>query len=286
VAVKPARSADPLPPLPGEPSGGRGPLYDGAVPELPASVRLALWTTASWSGGSALEAAVAAALPDIDHVAGDLGRLDLWHDLGERALLVALPAPGDLSGLPGARAEAQGAAAVAGECVFVPGVGGLLVPTVATFGSTTAGSSLDTGTRVDWKAYDADPVPRHRVEAIEPSQLERHLRLELVEVTEALDTVGGQPFTAGAARELADAALGSRWGVPDGLPPRVQRVIALAGTVGQIVDAGLGAPDDALSAATSQSRRSLLQRLQRAADRALADATNAACAVLAGWRPA
>ena len=37
---------------------------------------------------------------------------------------------------------------------------------------------------------------------------------------------------------------------------------------------------------TSQARRSLLQRLQRAADRALADATSSACAVLAGWRPA
>lgn len=255
------------------------------MPELPASVRLALWTTAAWSSGSPLEAAIEAALPDVDHVAGDLGRLELWRDLGERALLVALPAPGDLTGVPGARPEALGAAAAAGECVFVPGVGGLIVPTVASFGTAT-GSALDTGTRVDWKAYDADPVPRHRVEALEPSQLERHLRVELLEVIDALDTVGGQPFSAEAARDLADAALGDRWGLPGGLPPRAQRVIALAGTVGQIVDAGLGGPDDALNTATSQSRRSLLLRLQRAADRALADATNSACAVLAGWRPA
>lgn len=260
------------------------------MPELPASVRLALWTTVAWNGGSPLESAIEAALPDVDHVDGDLGRLELWRDLGERALLVALPAPGDLTGVPGTRADAQGAAAEAGECVFVPGVGGLLVPTVATFGSAVGrsvdGSSLDTGTRVDWKAYDADPVPRHKVEALEPSQLERHLRLELLEVTEGLDRVGGRPFAADAARELADAALGGRWGLPDGVPPRALRVIALAGTVGQIVDAGLGGPDDALSTATSQARRSLLQRLQRAADRALADATNAACAALAGWRPA
>jgi hypothetical protein len=255
------------------------------VPELPASVRLALWTTASWNGGSSLEAAIAAALPDIDHVAGDLGRLELWRDLGERALLVALPAPGDLSGMPGAGTDAQGAAAEAGECVYVPGMGGLLVPVLDTFGSV-GGSALDTGTRVDWKAYDADPVPRHRVEGLEPSQLERHLRLALIEVTEDLDRVGGQPFSASAARDLADAALGGRWGLPDGLPARAQRVIALAGTVAQICDAGLSGPDDALDTATSRSRRSLLLRLQRAADHALADATNAACAVLAGWRPA
>ena len=263
----------------------RRPHYDGLMPELPASVRLALLTTAAWNGGGDLEAAVETALPDVDHVAGDLGRLGLWRDLGERALLVALPAPRDLTGLPGAPGPAQGAAATAGECVFVPGVGGMLVPTIATFGSH-AGSALDTGTRVDWKAFDADPVPQHRIEALEPSQLERHLRQELIEATEALDRIGGRPFSPGAARDLADAALGGRWGLPAGLPPRPQRVIALAGTVGQIVDAGLEGRDDALDTATSQARRSLLRRLQRCADRALADATNAACAVLAGWRPA
>ena len=99
---------------------------------------------------------------------------------------MALPAPGDLAGVPGAPAEAQGAAAEAGECVFVPGVGGMLVPTVAVFGPSS-GSRLDTGTRVDWRAFDADPVPRHRVEALEPSQLERHLRQELLDATEALE---------------------------------------------------------------------------------------------------
>jgi hypothetical protein len=53
-----------------------------------------------------------------------------------------------------------------------------------------------------------------------------------------------------------------------------------------VVDIALAGPDDALDATTSSTRRYLLQRLQRAADRALADAANAACAVLAGWRPA
>jgi hypothetical protein len=187
--------------------------------------------------------------------------------------------------MPGAPAPALGAAAESGECAFVPGVGGLLVPMVADYGPAT-GSALDTGTRVDWTAYDADPVPRHLVEALEPSQLERHLRLELIEATEALDTVGGRPFAADVARELADAALGGRWAVPDGLPARAQRVIALAGTVAQIVDVALEGPDDAIDVGTSQTRRMLLRRLGRSAERALADATNAACAVLAGWRPA
>ena len=256
------------------------------MPVLPASVRLSLWTTAAWNGtGHDLEPLLRAALPDIDHVAGDLGRLELWRDLGERALLVALPAPGDLTGMPAASPDAQGAAAAAGECVFVPSMGGLLVPTIADFGPG-GGSALDTGTRVDWRAFDADPVPQHRVEALEPSQLERHLRHELLRATEALEDLGGRPFAAEAAREVADAALGGEWGLPPGLPSRALRAITLAGSVGRVVDLALDGPDDALEVSTARSRRLLLQHLQRAADRTLADAANAACAVLAGWRPA
>jgi hypothetical protein len=255
------------------------------MPELPACVRLALWTTHAWANGSPLEDAVARALPDVDHVGGDLERLSLWHDLGEHALLVALPAPGDPTGMPGTSPEALGAAADAGECVFVPGLGGMLVPTISTFGAGQ-GVGLDVGTRVDWAAYEADPVPRHRVEAVDVSQLERHLRQELMDVTERLETVGGQPFAREAARELADTALGGRWGLPAGLPGRTARVIALASTVGSIVDLALTVPDGSLSATQSVARNGHLRTLGRVADHALAESANAAVSVLAGWRPA
>ena len=255
------------------------------MPELPASVRLSLWTTAAWASGSPLERALAEAMPDVDHVAGDLDRLRWWHDLGEQALLVALPSAGDLVGMPRASPEASGAAAAAGECVYVPALGGLLVPTISSYGSGAAGP-LDLGTRVDWTAYDADPVPQHRIESLEASQLERHLREELGAATAALDQVGGQPFAGSSARELADAALGGEWGLPAGLPGRAARVITLAGTVGQVVDVALAVGDGALTATAAATRHSWLLRLRRASDHALADATNAACAVLAGWRPA
>lgn len=273
------------------------------MPELPASVRLSLWTTYAWSSGtiagtnagtssgtssgsrSWLDDVLRRALPDLDHVAGDLDRLTVWHEMGEQALLVALPSPGDLSGMPAAPAAAQAIAAEVGECVFVPGVGGMLVPTMSSYGSGSGGS-LDLGTRVDWTAYDADPVPRHRLEALEPSQLERHLREAIAAATASLDAVGGQPFGATAARELADAALGGRWGLPPGLPGRPARVIGLAGTVSQVVDVALEAGDGALTVTTAAARHTVLLRLRRAADEALAAATNAACAVLAGWRPA
>lgn len=247
-------------------------------------MRLALWTTRAWAGGVSVSEAVARAMPDVDHVAGDLDRLTLWQELGEQALLVSLPAPGDLHGMPRASSAAQGAAAAAGECVFVPGLGGVLVPTVSTFGSGVGGRP-DVGTRVDWAAYDSEPVPRHRVEALDASQLERHLREELSAATADLEATGGQPFDREAAREMADTALGGHWGLPPGLPGRAAHVIVLAGTVGRVVDVALTAPDGGLSAAHTATREGHLRRLQRVADRALADATNAACAVLAGWRP-
>lgn len=247
-------------------------------------MRLALWTTRAWAGGVSVPEAVARAMPDVDHVAGDLDRLTLWQELGEQALLVSLPAPGDLHGMPRASSAAQGAAAAAGECVFVPGLGGVLVPTVSTFGSGAEGGP-DIGTRVDWAAYDSEPVPRHRVEALDSSQLERHLREELMAATADLEATGGQPFDREAAREMADTALGGHWGLPPGLPGRAAHVIVLAGTVGRVVDVALTTADGGLSAAHSASRERQLRRLQRVADHALADATNAACAVLAGWRP-
>ena len=97
--------------------------------ELPASVRLALWVTAAWRGQLPTRDALARSFPDLDHVAGDLARLDVWRDLGEGALFVALPRPGDVSGMPKASSAAVAHAAEAGECVYVAGIGGLLVPT-------------------------------------------------------------------------------------------------------------------------------------------------------------
>lgn len=269
------------------------------MPELPASVRLALWVTHAWTDGagreSLLEQTLARALPDAEYVAGDTQRLDLWHELGESALLVALPAPGDLGGMPSAGPDAVGAAAAAGECVYVPVLGGMLVPTVTTFGAESAeaptgpvprGRSLDVGTRVDWTAYDSDPVPRHRVEALDAGQLERSLRELVAEATAGLERVGGRPFAHRMGRELADAAAGGRWALPPGLPPRADRVIRLAGTVSAVAAVALETPDDSLSATTSTQRRQVLQRLLRGSERALADAASAACAAMAGWVPA
>lgn len=251
------------------------------MPELPAAVRVALWVTQAWTSDLPLETALARALPDIDHVTGLEEQLTLWHDLGEGALLCALPSPGATTTLPRTKPVALQQAVDAGEAVFVPGLGGLLVPTESAYGSEGA-----QGRRLDWHAHEADPVPVHRVEALDLAGLEARLGVALREVTEDASRIGGRPFAGEIARELADTRLGGDWALPDVLSERARRVIALAATASVVATVGLEHMDGALDAATREARERLLRRLGRDADLVLAEATNAACAQIAGWVPA
>ena len=247
--------------------------------ELPASVRVALWVTHAWSGGTTLTEAVQRALPDIDHTEGLTEHVGLWRDLGEGALLVALPGPGDVAGLPRCGPVAMDAATEAGEALFVAGLGGLLVPEHSTFGSAGA-----EGHRIDWVAHDADPFPPHRIEALEPSQLERHLRRRILETVDELEVIGGAPWADDLTRDLLDDRLGADWSLPPSLPGRARKVIGVAATLSLAAELGLGT-SGAVSAAGDAGRATALRRLHRDAERTLADATNAACAAFAGWVP-
>ncbi len=259
------------------------------MPALPLSVRFALWGTAALHGGpgasSDPETAVRAAHPDVDHVVGDpAARLTLWRDFGESAVLVALPRPGDLTGMPRTGLDASGAAATVGECVFVAGMGGLLVPTLSTFGPAD-----DEGVQAEWTAYDAEPVPRHQLEALSLRDLDRELTQAVRDGAESLQAVEGRPWSS-TPREDTERRLGTqtvtRLGVPDGTSPRALRVMLSAARVGVIVDAGLRhAVAPSLDLHSSGMREAGLRALQRVADHALAGATNLAVMELAGWRP-
>lgn len=249
-------------------------------------MRTAVWVTAAWhghDGGAGLEASLASAHPDIDHVEGDLARLPLWRDFGESALLVALPRPGDVSGMPRTSPEVAGAAAAAGECVYVAGMGGLLVPEQSTFGPEG-----DEGTRVTWTAYEAEPVARHVLEALDLGDLERSLATAVAAGAATLEAVEGRPWTS-APRDSAERVLANgRWGLPGGLPARAVRVMTMAARTAVIAEEGLrmAAAGPALDVHSSVQRELELRRLASAADAVLAGATNVAVMALAGWRPA
>lgn len=259
------------------------------MPALPLSVRFALWATAalSTSSGSGLdpEVAVRAAHPDVDHVTGDPGaRLELWRDFGESAVLVALPRPGDITGMPRCGLDGSGAAATAGECVFVAGMGGLLVPALSTFGPVH-----DEGVQVEWTAYDSEPVARYQLEALSLRDLDRELTQAVRDGATAFEGLAGRPWSS-APREDAERRLGSRTmtqlGVPDATSPRALRVMLEAARVGVIADEGLRlAATPSLDLYSSGRRETGLRSLQSVADHVLAGAANLAVMQLAGWRP-
>ena len=253
------------------------------MPTLPVSVRLAVWATAAFHGRLDLDEAVARAHPDLDHWTGDLGRLQLWRDLGESAVLVALPRPGDLTGMPRAHVDVSGAAAARGECAYVAGMGGLLVPTLSSFGPEG-----DEGTAAEWTAYDSEPVARHVLESISLGDLERALAHAITESASSLEEVEGRPWSS-QPREDAERRLGEdRWGLPRDLAPRAVRLIGMAARIGVIADEGLrlASAGPALDLHSSTRRESGLRSLQSAADAALAGAANVAVMEVAGWRPA
>jgi len=248
---------------------------------LPVCVRLCLWATASYAGRLPVHAVVDRAHPDLDQVAGDLDRLSLWRDLGERVVLVALPRPGNLAGMPHGPAELIAAATDAGECVYVPAVGEALVPTIERFGS--AG---DEGTRVTWSAYDCDPVPAYTLEALSLSEIELGFRQDLMECTRAIEALDASPWAGSLFRSMADELSLGRWGLPDGLPPRAAKIIAMAALVGGATELGLSIPaqSQVLTSTIAEQRRIVLSELDAIADTAMAAAARVAALSLAGLR--
>ncbi|GEM_PF-295323 len=257
-------------------------LYHESVSVLPVCVRLCLWATAAYAGQLPVAEAVDRAHPDLDHITGDLGRLSLWRDLGERAVLVALPRPGNLAGMPRGSTELIAAATDAGECVYVPGIGGVLVPTIEHFGP--AG---DQGTRVTWSAYDCDPVPAHTLEALSLSEIERGFLQELMERTRAIEALDARPWAGSPFRSMADERSVSQWGLPDGLPSRATNIITMAALVGVAAELGLSVPaqSQVLTGAVAEQRRMLLTGLDAIADTAMAAAATVSALSLAGLRP-
>jgi hypothetical protein len=258
-----------------------GSTYDDSVSVLPVCVRLSLWATAAYAGRLSIDAAVRAAHPDLDDVSGDLDHLSLWHELGERAVLVALPRPGNLSGMPRGSAELISAATDAGECVYVPGIGAALVPAIEHFGPAD-----DLGTRVTWSAYNCEPVPVHALEALSLSEIELQFRQELTEHTRAIEALDAKPWAGSPFRSMADQLSVTQWGLPDGMPARATSIITMAAAVGVATELGLSdeAQSQVLSGMVAEQRRIALTALDAIADSAMAAAATVSALSIAGLR--
>lgn len=217
-------------------------------------------------------------LPDIDEVQGLEAALRGWNNVGEQVVLVALPRPGHHHGMPSGPVDLLAAAQAAEEVIFVPGVGGALVPRVSSFGP--AG---DQGWRVDWQPYSCDPMPRHVVQAMSVSEVELRLRTTVAQLTDQLSLTPGTPMAGAAAELSARRGVHDAWGMPPGLPRRCVKVVELAGSVLHLSDLGLAEGMQSVDSASTTAREALLRQLRDEAASALATATNVAALSYAGW---
>ncbi len=248
------------------------------MPELPASVRVALWASAALNGQADVDAVARVALPDIDDISGLTPTLRLWRDVAEPFVLVALPRPGHLAGMPSGPADMIAAAHHAEEMVFVPQLGGALVPQIAPYGS-----SSEPGWSAAWTAYPSDPMPQHVVQAISVADVELRLRTTLADLTENLALTPGSTMASAAAEVFARRSVSTQWGMPSGVPKRASRVIELAGSVMTLADIGLADGMQSVDSSSTVGREVLLRRLRDEATAALTTATNAAAMSFAGW---
>jgi hypothetical protein len=256
---------------------------------LPRSARLAAWGTSVLRGTADPDLAVRAVTGDDEaHVVQaevevaavlglgpDAGLLDLLGALlrhGADAVEVALPAPGDVLGLPGPPAFNE-AALEAGEAVLIapaegPAIG--LVPEVTEFGSV-----WEPGAMVTWRAA---AVGRRRVTDLGGiGEADRELRTALTDATRELarlDVARWREDAADRVSAIRDGGL-ERSMLPPSVPQRCVRVLATAARVRAIVE--LAAEDDgaAVTVHEAQRRADTLRSLDAVSRRAMAAAVNA-----------
>lgn len=247
---------------------------------LPLSVRVALWASAAYAGRTAIEDVPTSSGPDLDAMEGLLEPLRTWRTFGERVVLVALPRPGDISGLPAGSPEFVDAALEAQECVIAPSLGTAAVPSLTTFGPPG-----DEGWRCDWTTFDVASVPTHRVEALDVRDVERTLRADLLALTDVLADSPGVPWHPEELVGRARVALDDDLGLPPDLDARALRVIARGADVLTLSDLGLEAgTSEGLHSSATGRRETALRSLGSLASRALTDATNIAALQTAGLR--
>lgn len=220
--------------------------------------------------------------PEVSRTESVRSHVEMWAAFGEPAVLVALPSPASTGLVPRGNTRLLQAAFAAGECVFVPTMGGALVPYGADGEpgvSEADGESVD----VTWRRFDSDPVETWQLDALSVREVSRNLHEE----TEAALAVIKQPWNSRGLRALADAALGpartGALGIPERLPPATLTLISDAAAIGHAARLGLRMPDDG-TVLESADRRDGLRRLADAADTALATATCIAALHLAGLR--
>jgi hypothetical protein len=246
---------------------------------LPRSARLAAWGTAWLHREVSVDDVVrrvqgddephdVADVPGSVHAVALAEALPLLHTAGATSFRVALPAPGDPSGLAGPP-ELTGDAVDAGEAVLTVGAPYALIPDVQAFGPPG-----DQGHVVTWRCRDAAPPPRGESLSEAQHALAQAL-LQAGDVLTDLDVAAWRPEVATLLADLRTGQTGEP--LPRGFPPQAQTLAARSARLLAVVGFALDDDGGAVSAAAARSRRDALAPLERVARHAL----SAACNVLA-----
>jgi len=239
------------------------------VPELPAAARLVVWGNACLAGAASPdEAAERVTGPsDATHrvfgLPGEDGGVSMTYalarlrPLGVTSLRLALPRPGDVSGLPGPpafnrRALATGAAALA---------------------AGTSPLGLLDESRGAWTVHPVQPDPRPPTPLNEADRdLQRVMRSATARLVH-LDVARWQPA---AAEVLAhQAAQSTRSPLPRSSPPQSAHLLDTALRLLTIVDVARADDGAAVSASEMAARREALREVETAARHAVEAACNA-----------
>ncbi len=245
-----------------------------AVLDLPRSVQLALWLPHARTAAGVARAVEVVLEDDEPHtVAGpdapapDLGGLLAAWGGRVREVAAALPAPGDVAGVPAAVSEA---AVEAGECVLVTTDSGAYaaVPDVTEFGS-----EAEPGHLVRWSVAAVPPWSLAVTGAVGTlADAEQELRGALLTATEALDSLAVAQWRPEAAEALT-ALRAMPWHLPPALDPRRARVLALAARLRMIIMLATTDDGGAVNLWQADQRSAALRHVEHAARRAVCAAT-------------
>ena len=234
-------------------------------PAVPLSGRFALWFTAWAAGRTSLDDARDAIVAD-DAAHDVLGlpgatasqslilALGTMRGAGATGAGIALPVPGDLTGLAGP-APFNADVLEAGEGVVLDGADLGLVP-------------HRTGAGVQWVCQ---PAVSHR-QAPDAAEADRMLRRALLDATAALadlDVARWRPEVADELMALHRRDDRSTGALPSGTPPLVVRLASLAVRCARIVELALEDEGGSVTAVEAARRRDSLVPLEQASRRAL-----------------
>lgn len=248
------------------------------VADLPRSARLAAWAT-TWLGNDADlsdvvdkvrgddEPHTVVELPDLPGEVQLGTALESLRTADASAFTVALPAPGDPTGLAGP-ADTNTAAIEAGEAVIVHGADYALVPDITVFGPPG-----DQGHLVTWRTMPA-AVPQPSTTLAEAEQeLNAELR-DAAGTLADLDVAGWRPEAAALLDEIRSPQPVAP--LPHGYPGRAQTAAANGMRLMAVVRFALEDDGGAVHAAEASARAAALRPLERAARHAVQAAVNAA----------